>query len=106
MTIFALRIFIFSLLPLLLAALVIALDKTSSSRERRLEVLLIFLFALGVAGSGIGNFVAHFFLADLVAQSIGWPPGSPFQREVAFANLTLGALTNMEGADWGRNSSA
>jgi hypothetical protein len=71
---------------------VIALDKTSSSRERRLEVLLIFLFALGVAGSGIGNFFAHFFLSDLVAQSIGWPPGSPFQLEVAFANLTLGIL--------------
>lgn len=92
MTIFALRIFIFSILPLLLAGAVIALDKTVSSRERKLEALLVFLFALGVAGSGIGNFFAHFFLSDLVAQSIGWPTGSPFQLEIAFANLALGAL--------------
>jgi hypothetical protein len=76
----------------LLAGLVIALDKTVSSRERRLEVLLIFLFGLGVAGSGIGNFIAHFFLSDMVAQSIGWPTGSPFQLEIAFANLTMGVL--------------
>ncbi len=92
MTIFALRIFIFFILPLLLAGAVIALDTTLSSKERRLEVFLIFLFALGVAGSGIGNFFAHFFLSDMVAESIGWPAGSPFQLEVAFANLILGVL--------------
>lgn len=46
MTIFAIRIFIFSVLPLLLAGLVIALDKTTSSRERRLEVLLIWFLAI------------------------------------------------------------
>lgn len=90
MIIFATRIFIFTILPLLLASLVIVLDKTVSSRERRLEVLLIFLFGLGVAGSGIGNFIAHFFLSDMVAQSIGWTTGSPFQLEIAFANLTMG----------------
>ena len=92
MTIFALRIFIFSILPLLLAGAVIVLDRTLSSKERRLEVLLIFLFALGVAGSGIGSFFAHLFLSDMVAESIGWPAGSPFQLEIAFANLTLGVL--------------
>jgi hypothetical protein len=69
-----------------------ALDKTVSSRERRIEVLLIFMLALGVAGSGIGNFFAHFFLSDVVARSIGWPTGNPFQLEVAFANLALGVL--------------
>jgi hypothetical protein len=92
MTIFAIRIFIFSLLPLLLAGAVLVLDKTITSRERRLEVFLIFLFALSVAGGGISNFVAHFFLADQIAGSIGWPAGSPFQLEVAFANLALGVL--------------
>ena len=78
MTTFVLRIFIFLLLPLLLAGAVVVLDRTASSTERRLEVFLIFLFALGVAGSGISGFFAHFFLSDLVAQSIGWPAGSPF----------------------------
>jgi hypothetical protein len=91
-TIFALRVFIFSILPLLLAGALMVLDKSASSRERRIEVLLVFMFALGVAGGGIGNFFAHFFLSDLVARSIGWPAGSPFQLEIAFANLVLGVL--------------
>lgn len=92
MTIFIVRIIIFSILPLVAAGLVIGLDKTVSSKERRLEVLLIFLFALGVGGGGIANFLAHFFMADLVAASIGWSAGSPFQLEVAFANLAIGVL--------------
>lgn len=92
MTIFALRTFLFSLLPLLFAAGQIWLDKSSNNRDRRLEVVLIYLFALGMAGSGIGGFIAHFFMADLIAESIGWPAGSPFQLEIAFANLAIGVL--------------
>ncbi len=92
MTIFSVRIFLFTLLPLLIAGGQIWLDKSSNSRDRRLEVLLIYLFALSVAGSGIGNFFAHFFMSDIVAESIGWPAGNPFQLEVAFANLALGVL--------------
>lgn len=87
-----LRIFIFTMLPLLLAGMVIAFDRTVTSQERKVEVVLIFLFALGVAGGGIGNFFAHFFLSDPVAESIGWPTGSPFQLEIGFANLAIGVL--------------
>lgn len=87
-----LRVFIFTLVPLLLAGAVILVDRSISSRERRLETVLIFLFAIGVAGAGIANFLAHFFLSDIVAESIGWEAGSPFQLEVAFANLAIGAL--------------
>jgi hypothetical protein len=32
----------------------------------------------------------HAFLAAKVALSIGWAPGSPFQSEVALANLAFG----------------
>ncbi|MGD2049775.1 MAG: hypothetical protein PVH03_09775 [Chloroflexota bacterium] len=92
MTIVALRIFIFTFLPLLLAAGVILFDASVSSRERRLEVLLIFIFSIGVAGSGIGGFFGHFFLSDIVAESVGWPTGSPFQLEMGFANLAIGVL--------------
>lgn len=88
----ALRIFIYSLLPLLMAVGHVALDKTSSSRERRLEIFLLYLFGVGVAGSGIGGFFGHFFLSETVAESIGWPTGNPFQYEVGFANLALGVL--------------
>jgi 4-amino-4-deoxy-L-arabinose transferase-like glycosyltransferase len=88
----ALRIFIYSLLPLLLAAGHVALDKTATSRERRLEIFLLYLFGVGVAGSGIGGFFGHFLLSETVAESIGWPTGNPFQYEVGFANLALGVL--------------
>jgi len=86
------RLFVFTLFPLLLAWIVIRFDGTVSSRERKLEVVLIFLFAISVAGSGIANFFAHFFLADMVASFIGWDAGSPFQLEVAFANLAIGVM--------------
>jgi Family of unknown function (DUF6790) len=92
MTTFAVRVFLFSVLPLLISAGVILFDRTTSSRERRLEVPLIMLFAVGVAGSGIGAFISHLFFGDVVAASIGWPTGSPFQLEMASANLALGLL--------------
>lgn len=33
--------------------------------------------------------VGHIIMADRVAKSIGWTTGSPFQKEVAFANLSI-----------------
>ena len=88
----ALRVFIYSLLPLIIAVGHLGLDKSSQSRERRLEIFLLYLFGVGVAGSGIGGFFGHFFISDSVAESIGWPTGNPFQLEVGFANLAVGIL--------------
>jgi 4-amino-4-deoxy-L-arabinose transferase-like glycosyltransferase len=88
----ALRVFTYSILPLIIAVGHLSLDKSSQSRERRLEIFLLYLFGVGVAGSGIGGFFGHFFISDTVAESIGWPTGNPFQLEVAFANLALGIL--------------
>jgi len=92
MSVALLRIFMYTILPLMVAGAYIALDKTAWSREHKLEVFLLCIFGLGVAGSGIGGFVGHLFISDLVAESIGWPGGNPFQLEVGFANLALGAL--------------
>jgi 4-amino-4-deoxy-L-arabinose transferase-like glycosyltransferase len=88
----ALRVFIYAILPLLIAVGHIRLDKSSQSRERKLEIFLLYLFGVGVAGSGIGGFFGHYFISDSVAESIGWPTGNPFQLEVAFANLAIGIL--------------
>lgn len=92
MTVAVLRILIYTAAPLVLAGALLLIDTTVASRERRLEAVLIFLFSLGVAGSGLGGFAGHLFLSDVVAESIGWEPGSPFQREMGFANLALGVL--------------
>jgi hypothetical protein len=85
-------VFIYSLLPLLLAGLLVRVDRRIRGRVRRLETFLIYLLGLGVVGSGIGGFAGHLFLSDLVAESIGWEAGSPFQLEMGFANLALAVL--------------
>jgi hypothetical protein len=92
LSIVASRVFLFGVLPLVLAAEHVWLDERVGHRAQRLEVFMLYVLAVGVAGSGIGGFFAHAFLADEVADSIGWPAGSPFQLEIAFANLALGVL--------------
>jgi 4-amino-4-deoxy-L-arabinose transferase-like glycosyltransferase len=88
----AIRVFAFSVLPVIIAAGQLGLDKSSRPRERRLEIFLLYLFGIGVAGSGIGGFFGHVFISDPVAESIGWPTGNPFQLEVGVANLAVGIL--------------
>lgn len=92
MSVVALRLFVYSVLPVVAASIQIALDNSCRSRERNLEIFLLYLFGVGVAGGGIGGFFGHFFISDVVAESIGWPKGNPFQLEVSFANLALGIL--------------
>ena len=55
MTVFWLRVLIYTLLPILVAGVLARVDPRIGGRERRLETFLIYLFALGVAGSGIGG---------------------------------------------------
>jgi 4-amino-4-deoxy-L-arabinose transferase-like glycosyltransferase len=86
------RVFTFSVLPVVIAVGQLALDSSSRPRERRLEIFLLYLFGVGVAGSGIGGFFGHVFISDPVAESIGWPTGNPFQLEVGVANLAVGIL--------------
>ena len=88
---FLLRTFVFVVLPLLLAALTVALDKSARTHERRIEVFLVYMFALGAA-AGISNWAGHIFASDQVAEAIGWAAGSPFQLEMGFANLSYGIL--------------
>jgi hypothetical protein len=88
----AVRVFAFSVLPVLLAALHVRLDTTAKDRFWRVETYLIYLFMLGVGASGLSGFFGHVFTPDAVAESIGWPKGSPFQQEMGFANLALGVL--------------
>jgi hypothetical protein len=88
----AIRVVSFSVLPVFIATGHIVLDRSSRPRDRRLEIFLLDLFGVGVAGSGIGGFFGHVFISDPVAESIGWPTGNPFQLEVSVANLAGGVL--------------
>jgi hypothetical protein len=89
---FIARTFAYSILPLLLAAGHIALDRQSRTPARRIEIVTIYLLAISVGASGLGGAFGHLFLSDLVAEGVGWPAGSPFQLEMGFANLVIGVL--------------
>jgi len=92
MTVYAVRIAIYVLLPLMVAAAINRLEGSVRTRSQRLEINLIYLLGLGVAGSGIGGAFGHFLLSDAVAEAVGWEAGSPFQLEMGVTNLALGIL--------------
>lgn len=89
---FWVRVFGYSLLPLLLTAVHILLDRQANTTTRRIELALMYLLAISVGASGLGGAFGHLFLSDIVAEGIGWPAGSPFQLEMGFANLAIGVL--------------
>ena len=77
---------------LLLALLLGALQtrrQASVSRWAEASLLWIAFWVMGVAG--LYGFIAHLLFAPFIAEQIGWP-NSPFQFEVAYANLTMGIL--------------
>lgn len=90
--IFLARVFAYTILPLLLAAGHMLLDRQARTPARRIELLILYLLAISVGASGLGGAFGHLFLSDLVAEGVGWPAGSPFQLEMGFANLALGLL--------------
>jgi len=76
-----------------IAALVyLLIDKQPRTRHRVIGVFLLSFLVISVGIASLVGFVGHAFLADRVAAEIGWATGSPFQQEVAFANLAVGFL--------------
>ncbi|WP_319583745.1 DUF6790 family protein [uncultured Pseudodesulfovibrio sp.] len=54
------------------------------------DALLPWLLGVQVGLGALWAFLGHYFKSDEVAGYIGWPPGNPFQKEIAFTNLALG----------------
>jgi hypothetical protein len=73
------------------ATIQLAASRQPRSGERILGVFLLWLFALPLGLQSLYAAVGHLFMPAQVAQSIGWPT-SPFQYEIAMANLALGVL--------------
>jgi hypothetical protein len=68
-------------------------------QHRLLENGLLWL--VGVQGFVFAS--GHLFFPDMVADSIGWPRGNPFQFEVGLANIAFGVLgvfATSSGTDW------
>ena len=72
------------------AGLIIKKKKTGAADIIGIIILCMLFFNVGIGG--LYAFAGHAFMADLVAEKIGWPAGSPFQFEVAVANLAFGVL--------------
>jgi hypothetical protein len=80
------------------------LGKRPVSARRVTEVLLLYLLVIFVGLGGLMGFLGHTFMAREIAVKIGWQP-SPFQFEVAVANLAFGvweACASGSGGDSGR----
>ena len=77
-----------------LAAIVIhlRLDQTPRTGLRMVQVALFYFLVIFAGCGGLMGAVAHTFFARKIALGIGWHPGSPFQFEVAMANLAFGVL--------------
>jgi hypothetical protein len=67
------------------------LGKRPVSASRCAEVLLLYLLVIFVGLGGLMAFLGHTFKAQEIALKIGWQP-SPFQFEVAVADLAFGTL--------------
>jgi len=57
-----------------------------------LEIVLMWQLAVGLGLSLMYGGLGHLFVPDQVAESIGWPAGSPFQREVGIWDLAMGIV--------------
>jgi hypothetical protein len=76
----------------LLIAVIAALYQIFFMGAPIVVAFLISLVVVNVGLLGLFSFYGHYFKGEMVAKKIGWPPNNPFQKEVAFFNLTLGVL--------------
>jgi len=81
---------IFLLASLLGFALHLVLDREPRTRARTVELLLLYLLVINIGVGCLLAWYGHTFMADEIARKIGWQPGSPFQFEVALADLSWG----------------
>jgi hypothetical protein len=59
---------------------------------RALETVLVWQLVIGLGLAYLYAGLGHLFFADQVAASIGWPAGSPFQREVGMWDISMGIV--------------
>ena len=83
---------IFLVLGLVVGAVHVYLDKQHRTRGRVAEIFLLWFLVVTVGLVSVVFFIGHTVFAASTAAGIGWPPGNPFQSEVAVANLTVGTL--------------
>jgi hypothetical protein len=81
---------VFLSVTLIAFALHLLLGGEPRTRTRIVQLLLLYLLVINVGVGGLLAWCGHTFMADEIARNIGWQPGSPFQFEVALADLSWG----------------
>ena len=94
--------YMFPMLALVCAGTHIYNMKRPRQKDRIVEMLLLYFLVFCVGLTGLWGFLGHALDGARVAQFIGWPPGNPFQFEVAVANLAFSVLGFL--AVWVRGS--
>jgi hypothetical protein len=78
-----------------LLAAIVALIHVKVEKHQGPKIIETFFMWQLVIGLGLSMTIAglgHIFAADKVAESIGWPAGSPFQHEVGMWDLSMGIV--------------
>jgi hypothetical protein len=76
----------------IMAAIVRIMIKRPASKKETAGIFLLYMIFFNIGLGGLYAFMGHVFMPDMVAREIGWPTGSPFQFEIAIANLSYGIL--------------
>ena len=74
------------------AIIKITVSKKKLTGIDKAGIFLLYLIIMCIGVEGIFAFLAHTLKPDFIAEQIGWPTGSPFQFEIAVANLSYGVL--------------
>jgi len=82
--------FFFPLVAAVIAGIHIRMKNHHGSQA--IEVFLMWQIAIGLGLGYLYAGMGHLFVADRVAESIGWPTGSPFQREVGMWDAAMGIV--------------
>lgn len=83
-------IFAYTLILVPLSAYLHIKLKGISNRNEKVRIYLWYFVVIVIGFGGLWSFVGHTFLANSVANDIGWLTGSPFQTELAFYHLGFG----------------
>lgn len=82
--------------PLVAAVIALIHIRTKNHHgTQALEIFLMWQIGVGLGLEYVYAGLGHLLFADQIAQSIGWPAGNPFQREVGIWDAAMGLIVLM-----------
>ena len=86
---------IFYVLGLVVAGTAALLSSGPHTTQEMAQTMLHYFLPVGVGLPLVFAFFGHVFQSDLAARRLGWPAGSPFQKEVGFWDGAAGIAAIM-----------